>query len=331
MTVLSKRTAAILVAAVVASVLVPASGPVMAVDGTPDSLAEYTACAGPAAASIAFVDTVGHSAEEAISCLASYGITLGKSSGRFVPDESITRWQLALFLTRAAGPAGITLPEPSDQGFLDLDTKQYIADAINQLAALGISKGTSSTTFHPHLPVDRRNMALLLYRFLLLSSRGPGGADAALVHPDDTVFEDLAGESDAVVTAIEVIYEMGVTVGKTATTFAPAALVTRAQMALFVTRALAHTNSRPVGVSIQGRANVVSSGDTLEVQVSVRDTRFRPVQGPWSMCSPPRPKIPTPPSVRMGPVSRKGWRLCSAIGSARSINRISVWTRWATL
>ena len=279
MTVFSKRAAAILVAAVVASVLVPAPGPVMAVDGTPDNLAEYTACAGPAAASIAFVDTVGHFAEEAISCLASYGITLGTSSGRFVPDEPILRWQMALFLTRAAGPAGITLPEPLDQGFLDLDTNQDVTDAINQIAALGISKGSTTTTFHPHVPVDRGQMAQFLYRFLLLSSRGPGGADTALVHPDDTVFEDLHGESDVVATAIGVIYEMGVTVGKTATTFAPSDFVNRAQMALFVTRALAHTNSRPIGLSIQSRDAAVSSGDTLEVQVSVRDTRFRPDGG----------------------------------------------------
>lgn len=277
MTVLSKRTTTILVMTLVASLLVPAPGALMAEDGRPDNLPGYTACVGPANASAGFVDTVGLNAEAAINCLAYYGITLGTTPTHFSPSEPISRWQMALFLTRAAGPAGIALPEPADQGFLDLDTKQSIQDAINQIAAIGITKGTSATTFHPHAPMDRRQMALFLYRFLLLSTRGPGGADAAQVTPDDTVFEDLAGQPAPVVSAIGAMYEMGVTLGKTATTYAPNALVTRAQMALFMTRALAHTNTRPVGVSMQSPGpDLVSSGDTLEIQVSVRDTRFRP-------------------------------------------------------
>lgn len=280
MTVFSKRTAAILVTALLASLLVVVPGPVMGVDGRPDNLPAYSACVGPATASVSFVDTEGHIAEKAIDCLAYYGITVGTAPDRFSPNEPISRWQMALFLTRAAGPAGITLPTPTDQGFLDLDVRQYIQDAINQIAALGISRGTSPTTFHPHAPTDRRQMALFLYRFLLLAPQGPGGADAALVTPDDTVFEDMDGQSDSVLKAVGVMYEMGVTQGKTATTFAPHALVTRAQMALFVTRALAHTNSRPVGVTMQNRgADPVTSGDTLEIRVSVRDTRFRPRGG----------------------------------------------------
>ena len=279
MTVFSKRAVVTLAATMVASLLVLAPGSLMAVDGSPDNLPAYTACVGPATVSVGFVDTEGHQAEDAINCLAYYGITLGTSPGRFSPDLPITRWQMALFLTRAAGPAGITLPAPSDQGFRDLDTKQYVQDAINQIAELGISRGTSPTTFHPHAPMDRRQMALFLYRFLLLSPRGPGGADTASVVPDDTVFTDLGGQPDAVQAAVGVIYEMGVTLGKSATTFAPTDLVTRAQMALFMTRALAHTNSRPVGVTVQGRADVVSSGDTLEVHVSVRDSNLRPRSG----------------------------------------------------
>ena len=126
-------------------------------------------------------------------------------------------------------------------------------------------------------------MALFLYRFLLLSARGPGGADAAQVTPDDNVFDDLGGQPDSVLAAVGVMYEMGVTLGKTATTYAPSALVTRAQMALFVTRTLAHTNARPIGVSMQsGAPDLISSGDTLEIQVSVRDTRYRPRDG-WRL------------------------------------------------
>ena len=271
-----KCTVAALVVSLAVSLLVVAPGPARAGSG-PDHLTPYTACLGPATNSAGYVDTVGHIAEAAIDCLAYYGITSGTDPDRFSPDQPITRWQMALFLVRAAGPAGITLPAPVDQGFTDLEGKaQNIQDAINQVAVLGISRGTSPTTFHPDAQLDRRQMALFLYRFLRLGSGGPGGADATAVVPDPTPFEDLAGQPDSVVDAVGVIYEMGVTAGRTATTFAPQGLVTRAQMALFLTRALAHTNARPKGTHIQSPAGFVASGDTLEVQISVRDDQFRP-------------------------------------------------------
>ena len=274
----TKRSVGLLAMLLVASVLVT-PGPVMAVNGKADHLPAYSACVGPATASAGFIDTVDHFAEKAIDCLAYYGITLGTAPGRFSPNTPITRWQMALFLVRAAGPAGVSVPQAADQGFEDIFGKaQNIQDAINQIAAMGITKGTSATTFHPDVPMDRRQMALFLYRFLLLSAKVPGGTDAGQVIPDDS-FEDLGGQTDAVINAVGVMYEMGVTTGRTATTFDPGGLVSRAQMALFVTRALDHTNARPIGVSMQSPVGIVPSGDTLEVLVSVRASGFRPRSG----------------------------------------------------
>ena len=275
-----KRWAALLAMVMVAPLLALASGPAVAVDGKADNLPSYTACLGEAADSAGFVDTLGHFAEGAIDCMAYYGITLGTTPERFSPNQPIIRWQMALFLVRAAGPAGIDLPEPSDQGFEDLDRMApFIRDAINQVAALRITRGTSPTTFSPTLHMDRRSMALFIYRFLSMARPGPGGADATLIIPDDTVFVDLSGQSEDTVTAVRVLYEMGVTTGTTATTFSPNRRVTRAQMALFFTRALAHTNARPVGVTIQSDAGLVSAGDTLDVNISMRNKGFRPRVG----------------------------------------------------
>ena len=273
----TKRSGAALAALMAASSLALAPGPAVAVDGKADNSAAYTACVGEASASAGFVDTVGHYAEDGIDCLAYYGITVGTSPGRYSPNQPIPRWQMALFLVRAAGPAGIALPEVSDQGFEDLESKApFIRDAVNQVAALGITRGTSPTTFSPDVHMDRRQMALFLYRFLGKSPKGPGGAEAARIMPDDTVFEDLGGLSEDAVTSIRVIYEMGVTTGTSADTFSPRNLVTRAQMALFITRVLAHTNARPAGVTIQSDSAVVSAGDTLDVHISIRDRQFRP-------------------------------------------------------
>lgn len=275
-----RLTASLQVVLLVASVVFVAPHPVNAVDGRPDHLPAYSACIGDAEKPTGFRDVVGHFAEQGINCLVYYGITVGKTPDLFAPNQPITRWQTALFLVRAAGPAGIAVPEPSDQGFADIGHHaSHIQDAINQLAAMRITTGTSPVTFHPDARMDRRQMALFLYRFLQLAPTGPGGADASVVIPDDDVFEDLEGQPDRVVTAVGVMYEMGVTAGVNASTFSPETLLTRAQMALFVTRALAHTNARPAGVTMQSASAVISAGDTLEVQISARDQGFRPRSG----------------------------------------------------
>ena len=275
-----RLTGALMVVLLVAATVLAAPTPVRSVDGRPDHLPAYSACVGDATDPTGFRDVVGHFAEQGINCLAYYGITVGKTPDRFAPDEPITRWQMAMFLVRAAVPAGIAVPEPASQGFVDIGHHApHIQDAINQLAAMGITRGTSPVTFHPDSPMDRRQMALFLHRFLLLAPTGPGGANASRVIPDDDVFKDLQGQPDSVITAVRVMYELGVTVGVTATTFSPETLLTRAQMALFVTRALAHTNSRPAGVTVQSALAVISAGDTLDVQISVRSQGFLPRAG----------------------------------------------------
>ena len=143
------RWGVLMLVALAGSVLVGPAIPAAAVDGTADHPAEYSACIGPATESAGFRDMKGSFAEAAADCLAYYGITKGTAVGVFSPNDVIPRWQMALFLARAAGPAGIVLPTASDQGFTDLSVGSDTRDAINQLAALGIMNGTSETTFAP--------------------------------------------------------------------------------------------------------------------------------------------------------------------------------------
>ncbi len=252
--------------------------PARAANGVADHLAAATACAGAATKSAGFVDTLGLFAESSINCLAYYGITRGTGQDIFTPDSPVTRWQMALFLIRAAPIAGVSLSPPADHGFQDIGGLGSSAqDAINQLASLGITRGTSPTTFSPNALVNRSQMALFLHRFLLRSDVGPGGVSARSVRPDDTVFSDIGRLSDTAVNAIRVLFEMGVTAGTSKTTYSPSSIVTRAQMAVFIARMLAHTNARPAGVTMHATADRVSSGDTLIVHVSVRDSNRRPV------------------------------------------------------
>ena len=245
----------------------------------------YSACAGAAMEPFGFEDTVGSFAEESIDCIAHYGVTTGRSATVYAPAESVLRWQMALFLARAAGAAGIVLETPaSDQGFTDVGGVSASArNAINGLARAGIMVGTSPTTFGPNLSVTRGSMAVLLDAFVREAQPGAGafgGADkfSDVVSDNDNVFNDISGVSLGTNRAIGRIYELGITQGVGDHQFGPERLVTRAQMAVFIARALAHTAVRPAGVSVQAaKGSLQGAGDSVKLVVSVRDSGFQPV------------------------------------------------------
>ena len=252
--------------------------PALAVEGVPDFPARFSACVGPALESAGFRDMDGSFAEDAANCLAHYEITLGTDPGMFSPGQAVPRWQMALFLARAARAAGMTLPRASDQGFTDLNVGSDTRDAINQMASLRVMEGTSSTTFDPQAPVTREQMAVLLAQFLSIVPRGPGGANINMIIPDDDHFVDLAQADFQSWSAIRKIYELGVTAGTTVTTFSPLEHVNRAQMAVFISRMLAHTNVRPAGLNLQLATAGAEDSETV-VLVSYRDDDRRPLGG----------------------------------------------------
>ncbi len=264
--------------ALAASLLMGPAVPVAAGDGQADALATYSACPGAATGSVGFEDTAGNWAEAAIDCLAHYGITGGGSSARFDPDGDVTRRQMALFLAVAARPAGITLPQPAQQGFTDLGgLDAHTVVAIHRLAESGIMTGTSTMTFSPHEPVTRRQMVHFLTRFLQLAPVGQGGIDIDDVESDDTRFEDIGDLPRDTYDAILDLFEMGIARGTSMTGFSPEQPVTRAQMAMFITRALAHTNARPAGITIQTGPTTVPVEAIAPLAISVRDGNHRPL------------------------------------------------------
>jgi hypothetical protein len=107
-----------------------------------------------------FDDDDGTSFEGNINRLAAAGITGGCATRRFCQDASVTREQMASFLTRA-----LKLPATSVDRFTDDETSIHEGD-INRLAAAGITGGCTATTFCPRSVVTREQMAAFLYRSL---------------------------------------------------------------------------------------------------------------------------------------------------------------------
>ncbi len=257
--------------------------PAAAWNGEADEPALYSACVGPALEDAGFSDIRTYPAEtrQAINCLAHYGITYGTHAGSFSSDAPVLRSHMALFLVRAAGPAGIDVPRPTGRaaaGFTDVEgLSDETRDAINQLLQMGIAVGKTHSAFAPHDTVTRRQMVLFLYRFLDLAPVGPGGVDVDDVFPDDTHFEDLGDVPIRVYDMVRTLFEMGVVEGTSNSTFSPDRPLTRAQMALLISRMLGHTNARPAGVTIQTDGIVVDASADAEVVISARDRWHRPL------------------------------------------------------
>ena len=245
--------------------------------GEADNEAQFSACVGPALVSQGLVDVVGSFSEDAVNCLGHYNVTKGRTETLYDPGAPVRRWQMALFLSRAAVPAGVVLPAAPADEFTDLgEASDETRAAVNQMADLGIMPGVSSTSFRPDVNVTRAQMALMLDAFLGKAQAGAGafGGDVMDypddVNPDDEVFGDIGQVTRGEYPAIRRMFEVGVARGTSDGRFNPGGLVTRAQMAVFITRMLAHTAARPVGVTLQVSETAVTTADSVDLAVSVR-------------------------------------------------------------
>ena len=166
---------------------------------------------------LTFADIAGNTHAANIEAIAAAGITKGCTTVQYCPNNSVTRGQMAAFLNRALG-----LPSAPSAGFVDTIGHTF-EDDIDRVAAAGITQGRTPTTYGPEDPVTRGQMAAFLARALNLPVAPRYGFTDTLGH----TFED---EIDRVAAA-------GITLGVTATTYAPDDVVNRGQMASFLARA----------------------------------------------------------------------------------------------
>ena len=165
--------------------------------------------------------------EGAYYCDAVYwavenGVTVGATATTFNPSGSCTRAQMVTFLWRAAGS-----PEPATtvNPFTDVDANDYYYEAVLWAVENGVTVGATATTFNPGGECTRSQMVTFLWRAAGEPGTGTSSNPFTDVDADDYYCE-------AVLWAVE----NGITVGATATTFAPVAVCTRAQAVTFLYR-----------------------------------------------------------------------------------------------
>lgn len=180
-----------------------------------------------------FSDDNGNIHEKNIEFIAAAGITRGcnpPANTRYCPSGTVTRGEMAAFLTRA-----LNLPATSVDFFSD-DANSVFQSDINRLAAAGITAGCNppaNTNFCPDGKVTRGQMAAFLKRSFSL----PGTTTDFFADDNTSIFE---GD-------INRLAESGITLGCNPpgnTNYCPTQTVKRDQMASFLSRALT-TNQPP--------------------------------------------------------------------------------------
>ncbi len=172
-----------------------------------------------------FEDILGNIFANDIIWLTEQGITQGCTTDgtQFCPEDNLTRGQMAAMLNRA-----LDLPSSSTDQFTDDDFSIFEND-INALAAAGITFGCNAegTNFCPDDNITRGELAAMLDRALTL----PDATDDYFTDDDASIFE----------TSIDRLREANITFGCNPPdndNFCPDGLVTRAQIAAFLHRAL---------------------------------------------------------------------------------------------
>lgn len=179
-----------------------------------------------------FPDIAGNTHRAAIRCAAEYDLARGYRDGTYRPSRSITRGEMATFVTRLLETArGAPLPD-SDADFPDIDGSTH-ARAIRALAGIEVVGGYADGTYGPADPVTRGQMARFLANALDYAHNEV--VDGSRPYPVDHVpFPDA--QNSAFRTDIGDLYAAGIVRGDTAGNYRPSLPVNRAQMASFVMR-----------------------------------------------------------------------------------------------
>ena len=166
-----------------------------------------------------------------IKNLACHEITVGCGNGKFCPEDRVTRAQMAVFVVKslAVQPSDIC----SGNVFGDVNAETVGVDScryIETLAALGITSGCGNNNYCPGSEVSRAQMAVFIIR-------GIGETPSACTGQR---FGDVTAQSvgEGFCGSIEKLATLGITSGCGNAMYCPFDSVTRAQMAVFLVRAL---------------------------------------------------------------------------------------------
>lgn len=171
-----------------------------------------------------YSDVAGHWAQSAILRWSDYGVLQG-SEGKFSPDGTLTRGQMAVILSRL-----LNLPAAPSAGFTDVAPDAWYADGINRCAAAGILQGSEGKAM-PEDPITREQAMVMLCRALGIAAEDVGVLAG---------FSDLSLVSDYARPYVAALVKAGVVKGDANGLLNPLSKITRAEIVTMVDRLVGH-------------------------------------------------------------------------------------------
>lgn len=171
-----------------------------------------------------YSDVTGHWAQSAILRWSDYGVLQG-SEGKFSPDGTLTRGQMAVILSRL-----LNLPAAPSAGFTDVAPDAWYADGINRCAAAGILQGSEGKAM-PEDPITREQAMVMLCRALGIAAEDVGALAG---------FSDLSLVSDYARPYVAALVKAGVVKGDANGLLNPRSKITRAEIVTMIDRLVGH-------------------------------------------------------------------------------------------
>lgn len=171
-----------------------------------------------------YSDVAGHWAQSAILRWSDYGVLQG-SEGKFSPNGTLTRGQMAVILSRL-----LNLPAAPSAGFTDVAPDAWYADGINRCAAAGILQGSEGKAM-PEDPITREQAMVMLCRALGIAAEDVGALAG---------FSDLSLVSDYARPYAAALVKAGVIKGDANGLLNPLSKITRAEIVTMIDRLVGH-------------------------------------------------------------------------------------------
>lgn len=174
--------------------------------------------------------------------MSGYKDTSGRPNGRFGPDDTVSRGQMAAIIYRYANPGSSSTTDPNHYAtssgvFYDLPSVAYYNAAIEWCYQKGIitgyrdASGAQTSRFGPDDPITREQMATIAHRLAQWEGASTSGSTSGF---DET--PDREQVSAFAVEPMAWCYDRGIITGDAMTgNLNPASPTTRAQAAKIIT------------------------------------------------------------------------------------------------
>ncbi|MHA7966984.1 fibronectin type III domain-containing protein [Paenibacillus sp. CAU 1782] len=180
-----------------------------------------------------FSDVAKHWAKQAVNDMGSRMIVSGIGNEEFGPDRDITRAEFAAIVVRGLG---LKL-ENEATPFSDVKTSDWYSGMINTAYEYQLIDGYSDGTFRPLEKITREQAMVILSKAMTLTGLKE---KLSVQSTDDTLrlFQDGASVSHWAQSSVAESVQAGIVSGRSTTTLAPKAYITRAEVATIIQKLL---------------------------------------------------------------------------------------------